>query len=468
MKAATFMSVALALGLFMAARAAADQSSLIMPKSAGSDAYFGYDDYYTSAANAPIASPAPETASPSDAAGAGGTPVAGCPSAGCDSCDPCGERPCRWCRCGELADPWTLPQAATLRDRNITVGGWIEAGIYGNEYGEPNNGPIGLRNVGDGFTADQLWIFAERKTDTGGSGWDVGGRIDYLFGADGPDTQSFGDRSWDYGWNSSRDYGSAIPQLYGEVAYNNLKVKFGHFYTPIGYEVVAATGNFFYSHSYSHTFGEPFTHTGALAEYAITENVKAYGGWVNGWDQGFAGDNHGSMFLGGLSLTISERASLAWFCSAGQLGDGTAFTGAASGDAYMNSFVFTYKLTDRWTYVFEHDLGTNYNVNRRTGVDNQWYEINNYVMYKVTDCLSYGGRFEWFQDPQGAKVVAGDRGNYYAGTVGLNWRPHANVAIRPEIRYDTFTGTAPAGGLPFNNGTSAHQFSLGTDFIFTF
>ena len=64
----------------------------------------------------------------------------------------------------------------------------------------------------------------------------------------------------------------------------------------------------------------------------------------------------------------------------------------------------------------EHDLGNNYNVDPAVGVNNQWYEINNYLMYKVNDCLSYGGRFEWFQDPQGARVSAGSLGNYYAVT----------------------------------------------------
>lgn len=400
-------------------------------------------------------------------------PAYGSPSAkstnesSCTSCGNCEEKPCRWCRCGELADPWTLPQPAALKDRNVTIGGWLSSGIYGNQYGAPNNGPVGMRGVGDAFTADQLWIFAERKTDTKGCGWDIGGRVDYLFGADGPETQCFGDQTFDYGWNSAPYYGSAIPQLYAEIAHNDLKVKIGHFYTPIGYEVVQATGNFFYSHSYSHTFGEPFTHTGVLAEYTLNEKVKASGGWVNGWDQGFEGKDRGSMFLGGMTLTLSEKATLAWFCTAGRLGNGQAFVGAASGDAYTNSLVFTYKLSDKWTYVLEHDLGTNYNVDPST-VNNQWYEVNNYIMYKVSDCLSYGGRFEWFQDPQGVKVVAGDSGNYYAVTGGLNWKPHANITVRPELRYDVFNGTAPVGGLPFNDGAAKSQLTFGTDFIFTY
>jgi hypothetical protein len=458
MKTAPSIVLCLAFGFLTAIDVFAQDAPVIMPSSIQQA---GYDhDYYS--ASQESANAATDKAAPAVTAC-----KPGCEPTGCTSCDGCGQQSCRWCCDGALADPWAVPQPAFLKDRNVTIGGWLSGGVYGNQYGAASNGPVGLRNVGDGFTADQLWLFAERKTDTKGCGWDIGGRIDYLFGSDGPDTQCFGDRSWDYGWNSARDYGSAIPQMYAEIAYNDLKVKGGHFYTPIGYEVVQATGNFFYSHSYSHTFGEPFTHTGLLAEYAYNENVKVSGGWVNGWDEGFDGRDGGSMFLGGLALTLSEKATLAWYCTAGRIGTGNAFAGAASGDVYMNSIVFSYKLSEKWTYVFEHDLGCNYNVDQR-GVDSQWYEINNYLMYKVNDCLSYGGRFEWFQDPQGTRVVAGDRGSYYAVTGGFNYKPHANITIRPEIRYDCFNAFAGSAGEPFNDGAASSQFSGGMDVIFTY
>ena len=59
-----------------------------------------------------------------------------------------------------------------------------------------------------------------------------------------------------------------MPQLYVEVAaplLNGVSLKAGHFYANMGYERVAAPDNFFYSHSYSFIFGEPFTFTGAMA-----------------------------------------------------------------------------------------------------------------------------------------------------------------------------------------------------------
>jgi hypothetical protein len=441
-------SMALALAIASSA-AAQNESQVVMPTSAEMTA-FGYNEYY-----------APQSGHyGTDQASDASQAQAAAPEAAEE------EKPtCRWCRCGKLAEPWTLPQPNVLKEHNVTVGGWLEGGIYANQWGSPSNGPLGFRNVGDGFTADQLWIFAERKTDTKGCGWDFGGRVDYVFGADGPDTQAFGDHTWDYGWNSARDYGSAIPQAYAEVAYNKLKVKGGRFYTLIGYEVVPAPQNFFYSHSYAMYYAEPFTHTGVLGQYDYNDKVTLYGGWVNGWDEGWDGANKGSQFLGGASLKLSEKATLAWMLTAGSIGDGTAFPGAANGDVYMNSIVFTWALSEKLTYVFQHDLGTNYD---NGNSDNQWYSISNYLMYKMSDCLSFGGRIEWFQDPQGARVIAGNEGNYYEATTGFNWKPHSNITIRPELRYDWYNGSIGPNGAPFAGGTRDTQLSGGTDFIFTY
>jgi len=71
----------------------------------------------------------------------------------------------------------------------------------------------------------------------------------------------------------------------------------GHFYTILGYEVVTAPDNFFYTHGYNSYqqptgFGvfvnEPFTHTGTLASDSGTSgSVEYYGGYTLGWDTGY-------------------------------------------------------------------------------------------------------------------------------------------------------------------------------------
>ena len=57
-------------------------------------------------------------------------------------------------------------------------------------------------------------------------------------------------------------YAWALPQAYAELADCDVSVKLGHFYTPVGYEVVTSPDNFFYSHAFTMYNSEPFTHTG--------------------------------------------------------------------------------------------------------------------------------------------------------------------------------------------------------------
>ncbi len=69
-------------------------------------------------------------------------------------------------------------------------------------------------------------------------------------------------------------------------------------------EPFVAPDNFFYNHAFTMFNAEPFTHTGALGEYAAGD-VTLYGGWTLGWDTGFNNnDNSGTFFLGGLSGSV--------------------------------------------------------------------------------------------------------------------------------------------------------------------
>jgi len=391
-----------------------------------------------------------------------GEPVCGCESVDL-GCDPCGEAGCdAGCDggcdsafgCGSgcglpglgdccLGDPWSL----FGEHCGWSAGGWIQMGYHNNALPLFNSRP-------DNYQLHQAWLYAEKAIDTS-NGFDLGGRIDYLYGTDGPDTQAFGidNDHWDNGWDNGNDYGHAIPQLYMEAGYGDLSVKVGHFYTIIGWEVVAAPDNFFYSHAYTMYNSEPFTHTGALATYNVSDNVTAYGGYVLGWDSGF--EDNGDAFLGGLSVGLSDSFTLTYATVGGRFADNSN----ANEQGYMHSIVADVAVTDNLQYIFQSDLLTSED---NTGATvRETFGINQYLLYTLSDCWAAGGRFEWYNQ-EGVYSPVGQDDDIYALTLGLNYKPHANVIVRPEIRWDW--DDAQVAGL--EDGDDQTTFGVDTIFLF--
>jgi len=316
--------------------------------------------------------------------------------------------------------------------RGVKVGGWVQVGYHteGPDGALPWAFPDGFwkvnpfNNYPHVVQLQQAWVYAEKVAETCGCGWDWGFRVDYVYGTDGQDTQAFGSvpGNWDTSWDNGGFYGSALPQLYAEVAYNDLKVKAGHFFTPAGYERVQAPENFFYSHSAA-TIYAPYTHTGFLAEYALGDRTTLYGGWAAGWDTGFD-QNGGDMYIAGVGFELTECMSLTYMGMAGDFGFFNPGPGSDS-DAYFHSIILDWDITCRLNYV----LQTNYLDNSILSTGDQCFWLDQYLFYTLNCHWAVGCRAEWFQE-------TGDDLDFSDFTVGANYRPHANVVIRPEVRVD--------------------------------
>eukprot|EP00913_Durusdinium_trenchii_P028293 g26521.t1 len=327
-------------------------------------------------------------------------------------------------------DPFSTPTINDMlgEDSPIKVGGWMQWG-----YHSKNNGLF--NNHKDNVNLHQLWFYTEKVAD-GSKGLDFGFRFDAMYGVDAADTQAFGNRpgSWDFMNNFDHGiYGFALPQLYGEVACGDLSVKIGHFFTIVGYEVVTAPDNFFYSHAYTMYNSEPFTHTGALATYKASDDVTLYGGWTAGWDTGFDRVDDGSNFLGGASLALTDDITFTYVTTIGDFG--------ARGEGYSHSAVADFKLDENWNYVLQSDL-----VNTNNGADHQ-YGVNQYLFYTYNEKIRFGSRFEWWKN-------AGN--SQFASTSGVNIKPWNNFILRPEVRYD------------WNPGTGVDFTTFGIDAILTY
>lgn len=387
-----------------------------------------------------------------------------CGSKGCFGDDWCvlGVENCwPFCCCCAPGDPWTLQSCmGSPCCDGTTYGGWLSMGYY------TNNDPLSVQdndllsfwdNPGD-LNFDQEWFYIEKLANTD-CGWGFGYRFDLVYGVDAQKTQAFGnsgagsangpqgyDNDWDHG-----KYGWAAPQAYVQLANADWDIKLGHFFTPLGYEVIPKTGNFFYSHAFTMFNSEPFTHTGVLSTYKASDKVTYYLGWSLGWDTGYDQFGNGSNFLGGFAVQMNDNMKYTYLCTAGDLG--------WRGDGYSHSNVIDVTLSSKWQYVFQSDL---LDTTASAAVPEALsYGVNQYLFYTINDCWKWGTRVEWWKSNQ----VTGETSSFNAVTTGLNYKASANLLVRPEVKWN-WTPSDQA----FENATGGdfNGTLFGVDAIYTF
>lgn len=211
-------------------------------------------------------------------------------------------------------------------------------------------------------------------------------------------------------------------------------------------------------------YGEPFTHTGALFSTPLIENLTLTVGAVDGWDNFTDNIDDAWSFIGGLNWTNGMEGAGA--LSVTLTGIHGQVVEDDRADRSLYSLVVTYDLTDRLHYTIQHDHG--WQTTRGLNQDPHWYGINNYLTYDFAETLSLGARVEWFRDEQGARVFGtggdgarpGKSANFYAATLGFNWKPTPWFKVRPEIRYDWSENTRA-----FDSGQQDDQLLFSVDAV---
>ncbi len=417
----------------------------------------------------------PNTASAGPATSAHPKPAAPAPAPAVATVAP----PCGTTLCEAVGDPvWRLfPQNDRVRAYGHLNGGYV----YNTSNPDSKfNGPYNSIDRSAEPMLNQAYAVVESGLPANGS-WGVGGRIDLLFGYDHFRAQSRGlevDRDFGERWNGQY-YGLAIPQAYLKTGNDVVAFKFGHFYSPIGYETLPAANNFFYSRAYSFQFGQPITHWGGVMTAQLARNLEGHAGVVNGWDT-LVGRENNVNFIGGLKYTPDGGR---WWTSfslvSGEEQNNPALLPAVA-DAPRNRTRYSFLLgvtpggpCGRLEYVFHHHYGWQENGTPQ-GNFARWYGIDQYLYYRVTDKWKVGARFEWFRDEDGTRVGLNRAsnpnnpplpGNYFSLTGGVNYAPTANLSVRPELRWDF---TSDAARPAFNDGRKNNQLLLGCDVIWRY
>jgi hypothetical protein len=391
------------------------------------------------------------------------------------------------------------PAAPAAWADTLKFSGQIEAGITFNP-----DSPGDRRNFGHLFTdhanqpvLNQLLLTAQRPLDPKATGWDFGFKLQGMYGADARFTHFLGELDHTINDTNQIDVVEANVMIHVPgLCEGGTDLKIGQYPTPIGFEVIDASGNPLYSHSYIFNFGVPSKHTGAYATAHVTSVLDLWAGIDTGVNTslGKPGDNNGAIAgMAGLGLNLMDGnltiLGLSHFGPENPRNAGETFN-ANSAFRYLNDVVVTWKINDKLTSVTE--LNYIYDDGFKAGGGG----VAQYLTYAIDDNWSVTGRAEIWNDSKGffvAKfrgnfdfvnaesglptspggVVGGGHATYTELTAGVTWKPPVPKAIegfmvRPEVRWDHSDKKSFGVGTPNTVGKNNDQFTLAADFVLPF
>ena len=392
-----------------------------------------------------------------------------------------------WLSCGVNAEAYEPFSCATTNNNCFAgydsacqqsawnFGGHVESGLYVNRYGQkndyqnrgwnwPRQNPNGSIDTLSGNTdyllnvrqsdlqVNQGWVFLEKKLSKRNC-WDIGGRVDYVWGTDAMYMQSAGfENNAGHGYWGTGDYYSAMAQMYAELGYGKLSVKLGKFLTPMGSDPIYSPDRFFYS--LSKNFGVlPVTHTGALATLEVNRKLSVFGGWTQGYNEYFESSENNAV-LAGFEYDLNSCTTIGYSFLWGK--DTYATWTGSDRDYFINALYLKRNLGCNWDYTFEWVLNNqNFEDTLGNGWNNVSYGINNSLYYKINCNWSAGFRMEWMHTND--SWFSGDAADVYGLVLGANWTPCSCITLKPEIRYDSVHGDTG----PFNLTKSSWQNAKG-------
>lgn len=372
----------------------------------------------------------------------------------------------------------------------VKLSGHVETGLTLNT-GNPTDGI----NFGHLFTdkagepqLNQVMLTVERPIDSASQNVDIGFKIQGMYGSDARYTHFLGELDGITNRRNQFDIVEAYVNAHLPILTSRgFDIKAGQFVTLEGAEVIDATGNFFYSHSYIFNYGIPFKHTGILTTIHVDKILDVYAGITSGVNTTLgSGDNNGSpSFHGGVGLNLM-RGALTIFATTSigpEIPRGTPGVRPNRDLRYLNDITVIWKINNRLTST------TDLNYIRDDGFNVSGGGFAQYFTYSINDQFGIGIRGEVWRDGDGffvgafpgnrdfvnaekglpAIVIGGGKTTYGAVTFGVNIKPlmpikGAALNVRPEVRYDWSLNST----TPYAAGSHDHQFTVGADAVLTF
>jgi hypothetical protein len=358
------------------------------------------------------------------------------------------------------------PLGPTLESAGINIYGHAEAGWTAN-FDPPANDQNAFRLFDfqdQKILLDQLDLTIERRVDYRRNQFDVGGAMEWMWGADAGLIHANG--VFDH-YDAARSPQNQFDpvQFYVDVTLpvlNGMRVRAGKFANLVGFESINPTTDFigFYSRSFVFGTGYPFTHTGVLGTVDLnaSRTLTFTGGITRGDDQSFEDNNDSWAFLGSLNWVINKNMAL-------YIANSTGPEQTNNDSDYRTTWDATlyWQATERCRFLangyFIYDAA-----GASDGRSGYLYSVALLGSYQMCKEAAFKVRGEYFHDQDGLRIPAGT--SLYEVTVGLDVTPlpHCpvgrNLTIRPEVRFDFSDDDVFQG--------ESHQYTFGVDAIFKF
>jgi hypothetical protein len=222
---------------------------------------------------------------------------------------------------------------------------------------------------------------------------------------------------------------------------SGLRIDAGKFVTHIGLDVIDGVdgANNNATRGYVFGFGEPYTHTGVKATYALTRTVTAIVQVSNGCDV-VRDNNHARSFGAQLAFAPSDSFALSFNLMAGP-----ERTGNTTDSRTLANVVSTWKASSVWSFGLDAVWGSEPNA-AGPGVDGQWVGASLEVRRTLSSAFALSLRGEVFDDAHGDRTGTAQTLNAVTLTPEFNLTPH--VMLRADLRFDHSSANV------FENGTA--------------
>lgn len=351
-----------------------------------------------------------------------------------------------------------------FKDLGIEITGHVQVGWTYN-FDTPDSKQNAFRSFDfedQEFTLQQIDLAIEKKVDYLKNRWDIGGKMEWIYGGDAGLIHANGIFDWYDGPRDPENQFDPV-QFYADIAIPVLggsRLRVGKFVNLVGYESINPTVDFigFYSRSFVFGSGYPFTHFGALYTFDPCKDWTITAGITRGDEQGFKDNNDSVSFLGSVNWRINKTMALYIANSTGPEQDSNNSDYRTTWDA-----TFYWMPTDKCKFLangyFLYD-----NAGGSDGESGYLYSFAVLGSYQMCKEANFKIRGEFFHDEDGLRAPEGT--NLYEVTVGLDVMPFAkdpiggDLIIRPEFRFDFSDDDV------FNG--ESNQLTFGVDAIFKF